>query len=55
VGVSLFAGGASRHPDAHGIGAGAVLENLGINGFAQALENLGIAKEAGDVDENVAI
>ena len=55
VRVGFFTGGTSGHPDAHGIGTGAVSQYFGIDGFAEAFENLGIAEEAGDVDENVAI
>src|SRR5579871_4272366 len=55
VRVRLFSGGASRDPDAHRIGGGTIGENLGVNDLAQALENLRVAKEAGDVDQDIAI
>lgn len=52
--VCLFAGTAPRHPDAQGLTRDQPVKQIGQDHRLQRLENLGIAKEASDVDEQFA-
>lgn len=52
--IGLLAGGASRHPDTHGVVGAAPLEQLRDNQFFQRREGFLVAKEVGDVDQQIA-
>ena len=52
--VDLFAGGAAGDPDPHDIVGAALLKELGHDHLGELLERLGIAKEVGDIDQQIA-
>ena len=52
--VRLFAGGAAGHPDAHHAPRRPAVEDVGDDLFFEGLEGVGVAKEAGDANQQVA-
>ena len=51
--IGLLAGAAARHPDAQRLSRGQLLDHFGDDHRFQSFENLGIAKKAGDVYQQV--
>src|SRR5262249_32710120 len=55
VGIRFFSSGTSRNPDAHGFGRRTIGEQLGIDNLVQAVEHFRVPKEAGDVNQDIAV
>ena len=51
--VGLFAGGAASHPDAKGVAGWLARQQLGQDGLLEYDKGLWVAKEAGDVDQQL--